>query len=158
MMELLNSKSSTSSKNSDNQKPLSVMLMGLDSTSRNNLQRYLPKTFAYLKESKAIDPLGYNKVGDNTFPNLLSLLPGLQEKTILQKFTNGVRKGPFDKCTFLWNNFSTLGYVTAYGEDSVEDGTFNYMKTGYVSPPTDLYLPPFIQASEDLIGYYTNKL
>nr|CAH7717380.1 unnamed protein product [Callosobruchus chinensis] len=55
---------------------LNVLVMGLDAVSRLNLHRQMPKTVEYLKQIGSVEMLGYNKVADNTFPNLMPVLAG----------------------------------------------------------------------------------
>ncbi|KAK7082626.1 hypothetical protein SK128_001786 [Halocaridina rubra] len=51
---------------------LSVLILGNDAISRGNMIRNMPKTRAYLlDELEAIEMNAYNKLGDNTFQNLL---------------------------------------------------------------------------------------
>ena len=45
----------------------------------------------------------------------------------------------FDPCNFIWNNYSQLGYRTAYAEDAVAIASFNNHKPGFRQPPTDYY-------------------
>ena len=46
---------------------LNVLLFGMDSLSRLNFHRFLPKTVKFLKDDlNALEFVGYNKVGDNT--------------------------------------------------------------------------------------------
>lgn len=54
-----------------NDTPLSVLFLGIDTMSRMNLMRTMPKTYNYLVENDWIDMKGYNKIGSNTFPNLM---------------------------------------------------------------------------------------
>lgn len=56
--------------------------------------------------------------------------------------------GKLESCPFIWQNFRDAGYVTAYGEDEAAISTFNYHKTGFVNPPTDFYLRPYMLAAE----------
>lgn len=56
--------------------------------------------------------------------------------------------GKLDACPFLWKDFQKSGYVTSYGEDEPSISTFNYHKTGFVKPPTDYYLRPYMLAAE----------
>ncbi|RXG56759.1 hypothetical protein Avbf_16291 [Armadillidium vulgare] len=59
---------------------LSVIIFGTDSVSRLNFHRVNPKTYNYLtKELNALEYGGYNKIGDNTLPNVLALSTGLTE-------------------------------------------------------------------------------
>lgn len=52
-------------------KPLSVLFLGIDSMSRMNLMRTMPKTYNYLVTNDWIGLKGYNKIAENTFPNLM---------------------------------------------------------------------------------------
>lgn len=56
---------------SKNNKPLSVLFLGIDSMSRMNLLRTMPKTYNYMVTNDWIGLKGYNKIGENTFPNLM---------------------------------------------------------------------------------------
>lgn len=46
-----------------------------------------------------------------------------------------------DDWPFVWHNFSRQGYVTLLSEE--QPGIFTYKATGFVRPPTDVYLRPF---------------
>lgn len=56
--------------------------------------------------------------------------------------------GKLDKCPFIWNDFHENGYVTSYGEDETSISSFNYNKKGFLKPPTDYYLRPYMLAAE----------
>ncbi|CAG2222998.1 unnamed protein product [Mytilus edulis] len=94
---------------------LNVLLIMIESTSRINSVRYLHKTRKYLLETlNATDLLGYNKVADNSSPNMAALLTGdFIENSSCFKDSEGV-----DKCPFIWKEFSKLGYTTHYGQDT----------------------------------------
>ncbi|XP_023214380.1 uncharacterized protein LOC111617303 [Centruroides sculpturatus] len=130
----------------------SVMIIGVDSVSRLNMHRQLPKTLEYLKTNMdAIEMYGYNKVGDNTFPNLIPLLSGYHEKEIA--FCRKSDKVVIDKCPLLWKRFEEFGYRTFYAEDTPHMSTFNYVKPGFSKQPTDYYFRPFILEAEDNQGW-----
>ncbi|XP_076047942.1 uncharacterized protein LOC143029227 isoform X2 [Oratosquilla oratoria] len=133
--------------------PYSVVIFGIDSVSRQNLQRYMPKTFEFLKRSAAVDFQGFNKVADNTFPNLMPILVGKSGIEVKEECLGGNPWKAFDSCPFIWKNFSSRGYLTVYAEDTPTMGIFNYMHTGFVKQPTDLYLRYSLLASEDFIGH-----
>lgn len=129
---------------------LSVLVLGIDSVSRLNFYRAMPKTEKYLSETGWIGLKGYNKIGDNTFPNLMAILTGqTPQQAYLQCKPTVAYK--LDNCPFIWHNFRNAGYVTAYGEDETALNTFNYLKVGFVEPPTDYYLRPYMLASEKLL-------
>lgn len=130
---------------------LSVLIIGLDSVSRLNFHRMMPRTVEILKELEAVEMLGYTKVADNTYPNLVPLLTGLSEDELHDACWQNKDKA-FDDCPFIWKNFSASGYRTAFAEDACSMTTFNYLKPGFRVQPTDYYLRPFCIASEKDIG------
>ncbi|XP_043523497.1 uncharacterized protein LOC122535763 isoform X1 [Frieseomelitta varia] len=135
---------------------LSVLIIGLDSISRLNFHRMMPNTVRALQELEAVELLGYTKVADNTYPNLVPVLSGLSESELHDLCWQNKNK-PFDDCPFIWKNFSASGYRTGFGEDACGMTIFNYLKRGFRAQPTDYYLRPFCIASEKDIGN-THKL
>ncbi|XP_058789200.1 uncharacterized protein LOC131663112 [Phymastichus coffea] len=131
-------------------KPLSVLMLGLDSVSRLNFYRTMPATRAYFEDRGWTELRGYNKMGDNTFPNLMALLTGQNQTWAYAKCRPKALYG-LDNCSMIWYNFREAGYATAYAEDHAQISTFNYLKVGFVKPPTDYYLRPYILASEKLL-------
>ena len=99
---------------------LSVIFFGTDAVSRLNFHRQLPRTLKFLKEKlKALEFYGYNKVGDNSFPNLVPIFTGMYAND-LEKHKCYVQENAkvFDNCSFIWKNFSRSGYVTTLMEVS----------------------------------------
>uniref|UniRef100_A0A0A9ZE12 Uncharacterized protein n=1 Tax=Lygus hesperus TaxID=30085 RepID=A0A0A9ZE12_LYGHE len=129
------------------EKTMSIMIVGIDSISRQNMVRTMPKTVDYLGQNGWYDLKGYNKMDDNTFPNLVAILAGMTYKQIVNLCFPS-NKTPMDNCPLIWKNFSDSGYITAYAEDEPTIGTFNYHKRGFVQSPTDYYLRPFMLAAE----------
>ncbi|XP_014294449.1 uncharacterized protein [Halyomorpha halys] len=136
--------------NDFDQTRVSVMIIGIDSISRLNLIRTMPLTVDYLNKRGWINFKGYNKVDDNTFPNLMAILTG---KTVEQLRSScwGPNSKKLDDCPLIWNQFSKQGYVTGYAEDLPNIGSFNYRKTGFVKTPTDYYIRPFMLAAEKFL-------
>ncbi|RZC40449.1 DUF229 domain containing protein [Asbolus verrucosus] len=124
----------------------SILFIGMDSMSKLNLIRTMPKTFNFL-EKNSINLKGYTKVGLNTLPNLMGILTGLTIDQ-LKKWCDYQNK--INDCPNIWNQFKEMGYITAYGEDSSDIGSFNYAKKGFSKPPTDFYFRPYFLASETL--------
>ena len=136
----------------------SLLIVGIDGISRINAIRNLPKTYKYLKEElNAIEYLGYNKLHDNSFPNLCPILSGLTENEFFYHTCQPKMPSKVDDCPFLWNRFNKLGYATLYAEDSLEYSLFHYKKVGFVKKPTDYYNLPFMQAAEQYIGHSRKK-
>ncbi|XP_063378063.1 uncharacterized protein LOC134665147 [Cydia fagiglandana] len=137
--------------NSQKHLPYNILILGIDAVSRLSLHRTMPKTVNFLKELGAVELLGYNKVGDNTFPNLIPLLLGKKD-TELQDTCWPNSRSTFDNCPFIWERYQKAGFVTALAEDTSWMGTFNYFKRGFAGSPTDYYLRTFIHEAENIAG------
>ncbi|KAF4516747.1 hypothetical protein B566_EDAN008438 [Ephemera danica] len=133
---------------------LNVLIMGLDSMSRLNFIRQLPKTYQVITQDyKSVVLKGLTKVGDNTFPNMMVMLSGLAahnaDETLGPFIGNwSANKGNFDDYPLIWKNFSAEGYVTMYTEDQPDINTFSYLAKGFFQPPTHYYTRPFWLALE----------
>lgn len=134
-----------------NKSGYNVIVMGIDAISRLNFYRTMPNTLTYLKTKGAIELLGYNKVGDNTFPNLTPMLMGAKD-TDLKRICWPHISSSFDNCPFVWELFKDAGYYTALGEDSAKLGTFNFGKIGFIGTPTDYYTRTFMHEAEVHVG------
>lgn len=134
-----------------NQSAYNILVLGIDAVSRLNFYRTMPKTVAYLKKKGAIELYGYNKVGDNTFPNLTPMLLGVKDVELKRTCWPHMR-ATFDNCPFIWEWFKDAGYYTALGEDSASLGTFNFEKFGFIGTPTDYYIHTFINEAEKDAG------
>ncbi|EDW03536.1 GH10450 [Drosophila grimshawi] len=119
---------------------LSVMIMGIDSISHMHFIRSMPLLSGYVGSLPHVEFWGYNRVGRNTYPNLVPLFSGLNEDELQSDCCDG--QSYYDECDFLWNRFKDVGYNTSYGEDTRVGGTFNYGKSGFDRQPTDFYLRP----------------
>nr|XP_037280122.1 LOW QUALITY PROTEIN: uncharacterized protein LOC119173382 [Rhipicephalus microplus] len=95
---------------------LSILVLGLDSVSYLNLDRHLPGTSQFMRRNlNAFELRGYNKIGDNTYPNLHALLTGLKYAET-QKY---VSEGFYDNLTsrIIWHEYGKRGYFTMFSED-----------------------------------------
>lgn len=117
---------------------LSVLIVGVDGTSRQNFHRFMKKSRDILAKHSALEVFGYTSVGENTLPNLIPLLTGLSSKELLREPCYANRSGTFDSCNFLWNVFSSNGFRTAYIEDEPRFNLFS-SRGGFIRPPTDYY-------------------
>lgn len=90
-----------------------VLLIGIDSISRLNFIRSMPETFEFVSKGGWYDMKAFNKIGDNTFPNLNALLNG-RNLSKMEEDCNWKKEGELEKCRFLWNEFNDAGYATAY--------------------------------------------
>ncbi|XP_063366681.1 uncharacterized protein LOC134655154 [Cydia amplana] len=134
--------------------PYNVLILGIDSVSRLNFHRTMPKTAAFIKYLDAVELYGYNKIGDNTFPNLIAVLLGKKD-TELEDTCLPNTRAFFDNCPFIWERFQRAGYSTALAEDNASMGMFDFVKRGFVGFPTDYYFHTFIHQAEHHAG--TNK-
>ncbi|VDI08852.1 Hypothetical predicted protein [Mytilus galloprovincialis] len=129
------------------QEQLNVLMMGIDSIARNNMLRYMKETWKYLVNThNAIDLLGYNKVADNTFPNIIPMTAGKFENELPRN--KSLRWPPMDNYNFIWNNYSAKGYRTLYAEDHPFIGMFDWRKSGFNIPPGDYFNRPLSVAME----------
>lgn len=125
-------------------RPLNVLFYGLDSLSRVHFMRKLPKTYQSLTEKYNASVLQmYNIVGDGSPQALIPILTGQTELELPLTLKNQAGAQFVDVYPFIWNNFSDHGYVTQYGEDTPNIGTFTYRMKGFDRQPTDFYLRPF---------------
>ncbi|EDW29351.1 GL19659 [Drosophila persimilis] len=135
---------------------ISVMILGLDSVSHLNFLRQMPRTANYLRHQMShVEFWGYNKVGLNTFPNLIAMLTGKSEEEN-EKYWKKIQR--MDNCPVIWKDFKKAGYNTSFGEDYPENSLFNFLKPGFGSKPTDHYLRPVLNSimrtfSEDSIAW-----
>ncbi|XP_050415130.2 uncharacterized protein LOC126829361 [Patella vulgata] len=126
---------------------LNVVMIGVDSVSRLNNVRNMPKTRDYLlRHLDAIELQGYTKVADNTFVNIVPMTTGQFVEELPWNETK--RMEPFDKYNFIWKNFASNGYSTMYAEDAPKMAIFTYLKKGFHNPPADYYNRPFSVAME----------
>ena len=117
---------------------LNVQMIGVDSVSRLNFMRQMPKTRSFLlNELNAVEMLGYNKVADNTFVNIVPMLAGRFAEEL--PWNESMKHVPFDDYGFIWKNFSRAGYRTLYAEDAPKIAIFVFQKKGFRDPPSDYY-------------------
>uniref|UniRef100_A0A182Y378 Uncharacterized protein n=1 Tax=Anopheles stephensi TaxID=30069 RepID=A0A182Y378_ANOST len=128
-------------------RPLSVLMIGIDSISRLNLIRAMPHTAQHLYDTGWFELKGYNKIDDNTYPNLMAILTGYNN-SLAYSICNPKKVGQLEECPFMWKYFADNGYATAYAEDEASINTFNYHKYGFVAQPTDHYFRPVALAAE----------
>ncbi|CAN7949746.1 unnamed protein product, partial [Ixodes hexagonus] len=123
---------------------MNVLIIGVDSVSRLNMNRRMPRSSSFVRESLgASELLGYNKVGENTFPNLMALLSDRSDEEVLSMTKNRT----FDNVPFMWNHFKRKGYQTVLMEDMPQLGLFIFPnRQGFQRSPTDYYPLPIVMA------------
>lgn len=134
-----------------------VMILGIDSVSKLNFHRMFNATArTILDDLDGIELHGYNKVGDNTYPNLIPLLSGLSSDELNGACLSSNASIYFDGCHFIWNDFKEKGYGTLFSEDSAVLSLFNYFKNGFEKQPVDYYFRTILHQMEKEISF--NKL
>ncbi|CRK95820.1 CLUMA_CG009272, isoform A [Clunio marinus] len=119
---------------------VSVLLLGIDSMSRNHFIRVMPRSLDYLRKSGWFEYTFLNKVGENTFPNLAPVMTGKSSGDIGKIRKEGKA---FQVIRYLWEDFKDAGYATIYGEDSFGASTFRYFKSGFKENSVDYYFQTF---------------
>ncbi|XP_021376806.1 uncharacterized protein LOC110465364 [Mizuhopecten yessoensis] len=122
---------------------MNVVMIGLESTSRLNFIRHMNFTKNFLQNAMAaVELIGYNKVGLNTFPNLVAMLLGITKEQM-----NDTR-GFYDEYPLIWKDFMRAGYVTLLGQDASSTAVFQYLRKGFKRAPVDYYMRPFVRSLE----------
>ncbi|XP_062563713.1 uncharacterized protein LOC134226761 [Armigeres subalbatus] len=134
---------------------LNVLIMGLDSLSRNAFIRKLPKTYKYLTRYLKADILqGYNIVGDGTPQALIPLLTGFTELELPETRKRMKNSEYVNVYPMVWDEYERYGYITAFNEDVPQIGTFSYRLNGFDTQPTDHYMRTYYLAIESQLSYY----
>lgn len=122
---------------------LNVILLGIDSTSRMNFLRQMPKSYRLLYKMGAVTLTGYNVIGDATTGALIPLLTGRHEHE-LPPVRRDMHDGTYvDAYNLIWDLFSLNGYVTMFAEDEPKISTFNQRLNGFEHQPTNHYMRTF---------------
>ncbi|XP_075534943.1 uncharacterized protein LOC142570444 [Dermacentor variabilis] len=145
------SKYATSSRNMNSS--MNILILGVDSTSRMNFHRHLERTRKFLNEElSSFEYLAFNKVGDNTFPNLISLLTGLagpEAESLI------ARSETVEGLPFVWNLYKSRGYTTLFLEEMPHYGLLTYPNfSGFARAPADYYSTSILRLMDDI---YTDK-
>jgi hypothetical protein len=88
------------------------------------------------------------KTGDNTYPNIMTLLSG-----IIAHKLSVYRPTYFDDIPLAWDSFRASGYVTMYNEDAPDVSVFNFHASGFKYQPTDYYVRPFWLAMDSVNSF-----
>ncbi|XP_066272353.1 uncharacterized protein [Branchiostoma lanceolatum] len=130
---------------------MNVLMVGVDSTSRMNFMRKLPKTFKYFTETLEGHILkGYHVIGDGTTAQFIGMISGYHEDDLPNTKTGTANATTCDVFPLVWSKFRRMGYTTMYAEDEAWAGTFQYRTKGFQKQPTDYYMRPFWVAQDHL--------
>jgi len=131
---------------------MSILIFGFDSLSKNHFKRVFPLTFDFLSNRLQNNIIyeQFSSVGQNTYPNLISMFTGIIEENIeslkIESEIGAYRKidSTFhDILPQIWYEFEKLGYLTAFQEDKPSWGIYSYLKKGFRYDPTAFYGRPF---------------
>ncbi|GMR50912.1 hypothetical protein PMAYCL1PPCAC_21107, partial [Pristionchus mayeri] len=140
---------------------MSISILVFDSTSRSQFARHMKNSRALMNEMGFVTLLGYNKVGDNSAPNLSPIIAepfkeneeyDLMDETNdigLNKFLPYNKKIDPDTIEFIWKKMKKKGCETLFNDDIMHTsrGLFHYtnrhFKPGFTYKPTDHYYRPF---------------
>ena len=118
-----------------------VLLLAIDSMSFVNFKRHFHKTEEFLRKNNFSELLGYNKLGQNTFPNMVPFLTGYHAKELQAGMD--LMKVNFEEWPIIWKNYSKEGFVTVFVEEMASYGLFRYHGRGFSKKPTDYSTRPF---------------
>uniref|UniRef100_A0A0K0EMV2 DUF229 domain-containing protein n=1 Tax=Strongyloides stercoralis TaxID=6248 RepID=A0A0K0EMV2_STRER len=140
----------------------SVIMIGIDSMSRSNFIRALPKTYKFLQQNNFIDFKRHVKVADNTYGNWIAILTGLRgswSSDMTIELTDAWNIW-YDNFPLIWKNFTTKRYATLFAEDRPDIATFNYLGKlyGFKEQPTTHYFRTFWLDIYDTIKFKQSKL
>ena len=122
---------------------LNILILGLDSISRLQYERMLPKTHAHIKKLNGTILKGYNILGDGTPAQVIPMLTGMLERELPSTLHRDANGSFVDVYPFIWNTLRDRGYVTGYSEDGTQIGIWTLRLKGFNQTPTDHYMLPF---------------
>jgi hypothetical protein len=101
----------------------------LNSVSYLNFERHLPLKKKFVQNHKFYELKGYNKVGANTWPNMIQFLTGL----FANELVPGIKRGKsfFDNWPLIWKKFRNKEFCTLFIEEMAKHGLFNWEKKGF---------------------------
>ncbi|XP_034472053.1 uncharacterized protein LOC117779844 [Drosophila innubila] len=149
----VNNKTKCSERQPSRRQP-SVILLGLDSISRINFQRTMPRTAEFVSQVGWFEMEGYNKVADNTEENLLPILMGHTVKQAPRKCDRDDREC-VSRLPWIWKDYKKAGYTIALAEDLASTGVvFTEDVLGYHPGEVDHSLHSLLLRMEQLMAIY----
>ncbi|XP_049522477.1 LOW QUALITY PROTEIN: uncharacterized protein LOC125945001 [Dermacentor silvarum] len=125
-------------------------MLGLGSVSHLNFDRHLPETAKFVREKLgAFELHGYNKVGENSYPNHMGFLTGLKDF----EADKAAQAGFYDNLSpsLIWRKYAARVYRTMFLEEWAQYSLFSSIPCkGFRRAPVDYYLRHVIMLMEDL--------
>ena len=123
--------------------PPSIVVIVIDSTSRPDFYRSLPKATKFMTERLGfIEFKAHHPMGEATMRNAIAMLVGVHLENFTKQYHQSWQQH-WDNTPFIWNEFDKINYATGYLEDMPGAGTWNYGgQRGFIEQPTDLYFRP----------------
>ena len=118
-----------------------ILLLAIDSISYINFKRHFIRTEKFVKQHDFYELRGYNKVGQNTFPNMIPFLLGRHENEMVKP--GQLMKTKFGEWPIIWKNYSSKGFMTTFVEEMGSKGLFQFKGQGFKKKPTDYETRPF---------------
>ena len=128
-------------KTSDSNVP-NILLLAIDSTSYVNFERHFIRTKKLLNKQKFFELRGYNKVGANTYPNMIPFFTGQHSSEIGRN--KNLSKIHYDEWPIIWRKYSQKGFITSFLEEMSWCGLFHFFfRLGFLKKPTDYQTRPY---------------
>ncbi|KAI6186312.1 hypothetical protein M3Y98_00119500 [Aphelenchoides besseyi] len=136
---------------------VSIAILQIDSTSRNQFYRHMPRTLQFMRQNEFQILRGYTKSGDNSAINTLALLAGMGFETKYRGLDSFLKPGQFlnenqtrddilKYVDMVFNRMKRDGCATLWNDDigKAEGGLFSYQAfNGFRRPPADHYFRPY---------------
>ncbi|XP_044572558.1 uncharacterized protein LOC123257456 [Drosophila ananassae] len=135
-------------------------MFGIESLSRLKLRSNFPMVHEYLKGEGWYEMQGYNRIGNDSFANMFTMLSGTSKNTATQtNYCKKKMKNCLNSLPMIWKDFDQANYMTAYAEEGSQGNTFPVFST----KPTDYYFRPFnllgtqnLEKNANCLGRRTN--
>ncbi|XP_054164693.1 uncharacterized protein LOC128962340 [Oppia nitens] len=130
-----------------------ILLLAIDATSYVNFKRHFHRTGQLVRDHKFYELYGYNKVGTNTFPNMIPFLTGHRPDDLVSD--DKLRSIYFDDWPLIWKDYRNHGFLTAFLEEMSWCGLFHFNLNGFLHKPTDYQTRPFhMEIMDEKYNYY----
>lgn len=134
-----------------------VMIYLLDSMSRINFIRKLPKFYKTLTETLDASVMeGFNVVGDGTPWAVIPMTTGHFQTELPEARKRFANATYIDDWPFIFKDYRNNGYATSYVEEQPAFSAFTYKLKGFNRPPVDHYLRTMLMVADKRKGENKN--